>query len=125
MPRAKRYTQEKEWREFDALLQTSGFNRSNESVHSLNQDLIAHGKYAKIEDGRRAAAYSQASNAKRQADAALRLAQFSAKYEKLLRSEKSSRQIARALIAKGADNRTTGAVATTVQSARKYLKIDQ
>jgi hypothetical protein len=125
MPSDKRYTQEKEWREFDALLQTSGFNRSNEPEHSLNQDLIAHGKYAKIEDGRRAAAYSQASNAKRQADAALRLAQFSAKHEKLLRSEKSSRQIARVLIAKGADNRATGAVATAVQSARKYLKIDQ
>jgi hypothetical protein len=125
MPDAKRYAQEKEWREFDALLQTSRVNCSNESVRSLNQDLITHGKYAKIEDGRRAAAYSQASNAKRQADAALRLAQFSAKHEKLLRSEKSSRQIARVLIAKGADNRTTSAVATTVQSARKYLKIDQ
>jgi hypothetical protein len=122
MPDAKRYAQEKEWRAFDARLQTSEVTRSDEPERSLNEDLIVHLKYARAEDGRRAAAYSQASNAKRQAGAVVSLAQFSAKFEVLLRTSKSSRQIARILIERNEETRSVEAIATAVQNARKYLK---
>ena len=86
----------------------------------LNADLIVHLKYAKIEEGRRAAHGSIQSNAASATRAAISFAELTSKHHELIENRTlSALRVARILIRDGYELRKESTIAKDVQRARR------
>lgn len=122
MPDRKRYQRLKEQQAFDELSKKNPPAYLAELRNRVDPDFDNLLKEIKADEGRRVAAYAGEANAKRAAQAALRLAEFAATHEDLILQDLPARRVAYLIDKREAKGRSLEAIAIYVRKARDLLR---